>query len=159
MPFHPNIQSTRREFKLSSHTPAACLVTAECSASTPSSLLMFVLLVSLPPASCMKQESLTQSQNHPQTPKPRFGVLPAKIIEVKTFLSPSSSTSRMTRNQTFLKYKGEAAGSTQCLGTIMILWLDNSWNRMSCDPTSLIYLYPVFQLQAEEMALMISKPY
>ena len=47
MPFHPNIQSTRREFKLSSHTPAACLVTAECSTFTPSSLRMFVLLVSL----------------------------------------------------------------------------------------------------------------
>lgn len=41
MPFHPNIQSTRREFKLSSHTPAACFVTAEGSASIPFSLLMF----------------------------------------------------------------------------------------------------------------------
>lgn len=47
MPFHPNIQSTRREFKLSSHTPAACLVTTECSTFTLSSLWTFVLLVSL----------------------------------------------------------------------------------------------------------------
>lgn len=45
MPFHPNIQSTRREFKLSSHTPAACLVTAEGSASIPFSLLMFFFLI------------------------------------------------------------------------------------------------------------------
>lgn len=80
MPFHPNIQSTRREFKLSSHTPAACLVTAECSTSTPS-FLLFVLLVSLPSASPMKKELLTHSQNPAWTFEPRLGVLWARIRE------------------------------------------------------------------------------
>lgn len=81
MPFHPNNQSTRREFKLSSHTPAACLVTAEGSASTLSSLLMSFLLFSLSSVSSAKQESSTQSQNSPWNAEPRSVVLPARIIE------------------------------------------------------------------------------
>ena len=92
MPFHPNIQSTRREFKLSSHTPAACLVTAEGSASIPFSLLMFFFSFSLFSVSSMKQESLTQSQNPPWTPEPKFTVYPARIIKFYPSLSPSAST-------------------------------------------------------------------
>lgn len=67
MPFHPNIQSTRREFKLSSHTPAACLVTAECSPSPPSSFLMFVLC---PPLGVFHETGATNSftiSNEPLT--------------------------------------------------------------------------------------------
>lgn len=93
MPFHPNIQSTRREFKLSSHTPAACLVTAEGSASIPFSLLMFFFpSFSLFSVSSMKEESLTQSQNSPWTPEPKFMVFAARIIRFYPSLSPSAST-------------------------------------------------------------------
>lgn len=106
--------------------------------------LVFPNVCSLPsPRSLPWSRSHQQFHNHQWTKTWDFSSKDQRILA--SFFT-SSSTSALTQNPTLPKGKGGPAGSSRCLGTAMILWLDNSWNGMSWDPTSPIYFHFIFQL-------------
>lgn len=123
----------------------SCLLSHRRMLNLHSLIFPNVCSLSLPSVSSMKQEPLTVSQS-PMNPWPKIWDSSSKDQGIVASFFTSSSTSAMTQNPTWLKEKGEPAGSSRCLGTAMILWLDNSWNGMSWDPTSLIYFHFIFQL-------------